>query len=485
MQRLQQLMEAYGVDEATVRLARDITNIDDDALVLQGWLKKQSPSGSWKRRFFSLSKATLTWSKNETSTRPQGSVAVDFITEVAPLDPADFDLLHCFVLVTTDREFVLQAPAEGALHHWLRGFTAVVLANQGDMLKRRVHGQITSLKSVERMTMLDDRAKLLLKTLVERYIADGQPVGSRTLSRANGIELSPATVRNVMADLEELGLIVSPHTSAGRIPTPKGYRLFVDTMLSVNREQFNAPSLAPEQPQKVIASAANLLSNLSNFVGVVMAPRRGSVFRHIEFLRLSEKRVLVIIVSPDGDVQNRVIFTDTDINQSQLIEASNYLNTHFVGMGIEQVRERLQREVDSLRSEIAALMQAAVQVSSEAMSQSQDEVVISGERNLLSVSDFSSDMGQLRRAFDLFEQKAQLMRLLDMSSQAEGVRIYIGGESQIVPFEELSVVSANYEVDGQVVGTLGVIGPTRMPYDRMIQIVDITAKLVSNALSHK
>jgi heat-inducible transcriptional repressor len=288
-----------------------------------------------------------------------------------------------------------------------------------------------------------------------------------------------------MADLEELGLIVSPHTSAGRIPTPKGYRLFVDTMLSVNREQLHAPSLAPEQPQKVIASAANLLSNLSNFVGVVMAPRRGSVFRHIEFLRLSEKRVLVIIVSPDGDVQNRVIFTDTDINQSQLIEASNYLNTHFVGMGIEQVRERLQREVDSLRSEIAALMQAAVQVSSEAMSQSQDEVVISGERNLLSVSDFSSDMGQLRRAFDLFEQKAQLMRLLDMSSQAEGVRIYIGGESHIVPFEELSVVSANYEVDGQVVGTLGVIGPTRMPYDRMIQIVDITAKLVSNALSHK
>ncbi len=332
--------------------------------------------------------------------------------------------------------------------------------------------------------MLDDRAKLLLKTLVERYIADGQPVGSRTLSKATGIELSPATVRNVMADLEELGLIVSPHTSAGRIPTARGYRLFVDTMLTVNRENFNTPSLAPEQPQKVIASAAHLLSNLSNFVGVVMAPRRGSVFRHIEFLRLSEKRVLVIIVSPDDEVQNRVIFTATDISQAQLIAASNYLNTHFVGMGIEQVRERLQAEVETLRSEIASLMQAAVQVSSEAL-QSQDEVVISGERNLLSVSDFSSDMGQLRRAFDLFEQKAQLMRLLDISSQAEGVRIYIGGESQVVPFEELSVVSANYEVDGQVVGTLGVIGPTRMPYDRMIQIVDITAKLVSNALSHK
>jgi heat-inducible transcriptional repressor len=195
--------------------------------------------------------------------------------------------------------------------------------------------------------------------------------------------------------------------------------------------------------------------------------------------------VLVIIVSPEGDVQNRVIFTDTDITQSQLIEASNYLNTHFVGMAIEEVRQRLQMEVEKLRGEIAALMQAAVQFSSDAMQSTEDEVVISGERNLLSVSDFSSDMGQLRRAFDVFEQKAQLMRLLDMSNQAEGVRIYIGGESQIVPFEELSVVSANYEVDGQVVGTLGVIGPTRMPYDRMIQIVDITAKLVSNALSHK
>ena len=335
--------------------------------------------------------------------------------------------------------------------------------------------------------MLDDRAKLLLKTLVERYIADGQPVGSRTLSRANGIELSPATVRNVMADLEDMGLIVSPHTSAGRIPTARGYRLFVDTMLTINRDELQAPTptLAPEQPQKVIANAASLLSNLSNFVGVVMSPRRGSVFRHIEFLRLSDKRVLVILVSPDGDVQNRVIFTDTDFSQSQLLEASNYLNTHFVGMAIDEVRQRLQQEVEKLRGEIATLMKAAVQFSSEAINSSEDEVVISGERNLLSVSDFSSDMGQLRRAFDLFEQKAQLMRLLDMSNQAEGVRIYIGGESQVVPFEELSVVSANYEVDGQVVGTLGVIGPTRMPYDRMIQIVDITAKLVSNALSHK
>ncbi|AVP58576.1 heat-inducible transcriptional repressor HrcA [Pulveribacter suum] len=333
--------------------------------------------------------------------------------------------------------------------------------------------------------MLDDRAKVLLKALVERYIAEGQPVGSRTLSRASGLELSPATIRNVMADLEELGLIVSPHTSAGRIPTAKGYRLFVDTMLTVQKGELPALQLMPEQPQKVIANAAHLLSNLSQFVGVVMAPRRASVFRHIEFLRLSERRLLVIIVSPDGDVQNRVIFTEVDYSSSQLVEAANFLNSNYAGLAMEQVRERLKGEVDQLRGEIADLMQAAVSAGTEAMSASREEVVISGERNLLSVSDFSSDMGHLRRAFDLFEQKTQILRLLDISSRAEGVRIFIGGESQIVPFEELSVVSAPYEVDGQVVGTLGVIGPTRMAYDRMIQIVDITSKLVSNALSHR
>ncbi|WP_189685982.1 heat-inducible transcriptional repressor HrcA [Pseudorhodoferax aquiterrae] len=330
--------------------------------------------------------------------------------------------------------------------------------------------------------MLDDRAKLLMKALVERYIADGQPVGSRTLSKASGLELSPATIRNVMSDLEELGLIASPHTSAGRIPTARGYRLFVDTMLTAQRDQLQAPRLAPEQPQKVIANAANLLSSLSQFVGVVLAPRRASVFHHIEFLRLSERRVLVIIVSPDGDVQNRVLFTEVDYTQSQLVEAANYLNANYVGMAFEQVRDKLASEVETLRSEIATLMQTAVNLSTDPAGAA-DEVVISGERNLLAVSDFSSDMRHLRRAFELFEQKTQLLRLLDVSSRAEGVRIYIGGESQVVPFEELSVVSAPYEVDGQVVGTLGVIGPTRMPYDRMIQIVDITSKLVSNALS--
>ena len=334
--------------------------------------------------------------------------------------------------------------------------------------------------------MLDERAKLLLKALIERYIADGQPVGSRTLSRASGLELSPATIRNVMADLEEMGLIISPHTSAGRVPTARGYRLFVDTMLTVDRAGLITPDLVPEQPQKVIANAANMLSSLSQFVGVVMVPRRSSVFKHIEFVRLSERRFLVIIVSPEGDVQNRVIFMDVDYESSQLIEASNFLNRHYAGLTMEEVRARLKTEVEQLRGEVATLMQAAVNVGAEVMSgNEQEDVVIAGERNLLAVSDFSSDMGNLRRAFDLFEQKTQILRLLDFSNQADGVRIYIGGESQTVPFEDLSVVSAPYELDGQVVGTLGVIGPTRMHYDKMIQIVDITSKLVSNALSHK
>lgn len=339
--------------------------------------------------------------------------------------------------------------------------------------------------------MLDDRAKLLLKSLVELYIADGQPVGSRTLAKAAGLDLSPATIRNVMSDLEELGLIASPHTSAGRIPTARGYRLFVDTMLTVRRDALTgvpemaaAPAIeAGQQPQRVINHAAQLLSNLSQFVGVVMAPRRSSVFRHIEFLNLSERRVLVILVSPEGDVQNRIIQTQVQFTQSQLLEAANFLNAHYAGLTMEAVRARLKTELESLRGEIATLMQSAVDIVSDPQ-QNEEEVIVSGERNLLSVSEFSSDMGHLRRLFDLFEQKTQLVRLLDVSSQADGVRIYIGGESQVVPFEDLSVVTAPYEVDGQVVGTLGVIGPQRMPYDRMIQIVDVTAKLVSNALSH-
>ena len=236
--------------------------------------------------------------------------------------------------------------------------------------------------------MLDDRAKTLLKALVERYIADGTPVGSRTLSRASGLELSPATIRNVMADLEELGLIASPHTSAGRIPTARGYRLFVDTMLTARPIDLNhaSPDMAaarehlhPDQPQRVIAQAASLLSSLSSVVGVVTAPRKARVFHHIEFLRLGERRVLVIIVAPDGDVQNRVIFTTRDFAQGELVEATNYLNAHYAGLTLEEVRERLKHEIEALRGEIASLMQAAVQAG-EALAGSADTVCRSVNR---------------------------------------------------------------------------------------------------------
>ena len=346
--------------------------------------------------------------------------------------------------------------------------------------------------------MLDDRAKTLLKTLVERYIDEGQPVGSRTLSRASGLDLSPATIRNVMSDLEELGLIASPHTSAGRVPTARGYRLFVDTMLTARpfdpaRPPSDLPAellaareqIQPDQPQRVITQAAQLLSSLSSFVGVVTAPRKGSVFRHIEFLRIGDRRVLVIMVSPDGDVQNRLILTARDYTQSELVEATNYLNSHYAGLTIEEVRERLKSEIEALRGEIATLMEAAVQAGTEAIAESSDQVVVAGEHHLLGVQDFGNDMGSLRKLFGVFEQKTELMRLLDVSSRAEGVRIYIGGESRVVPFEELSVVTAPYEVDGVVVGRLAVIGPTRMHYDRMIQIVEITSRLMTHALSQK
>lgn len=341
--------------------------------------------------------------------------------------------------------------------------------------------------------MLDQRAQTLLKTLIERYIADGQPVGSRTLSRYSGLDLSPATIRNVMADLEALGFVASPHTSAGRIPTPRAYRLFVDTMLSVRPLEDAVHRLAsqvqnrlqPAGPQQLVASAAQVLSNLSQFAGVVLTPRRSQVFRQIEFLRLSEKRVLLIIVTPDGDVQNRIILTEKDYSPAQLVEAGNYLNAHFGGHSFDDVRAYLRGELDALRSDMSALMQAAVDAGSDAMADTtrEESVLISGERNLLGVEDLSSNMERLRKLFDVFESKTGLLQLLDVSSRAQGVQIFIGGESSLVPIEEMTVVTAPYEVDGEVVGTLGVIGPTRMAYERVIPIVDITAKLLSNALS--
>ncbi len=336
--------------------------------------------------------------------------------------------------------------------------------------------------------MLDQRARSLLKTLVERYIADGQPVGSRALSRYSGLELSPATIRNAMADLEELGFIASPHTSAGRIPTPRGYRLFVDTLMTVrpldeSARQEMREHLLPDQPQRVISAAAQMLSELSQFAGVVMAPKRKSTFRHIEFLNLSEKRVLLILVTPDGDVQNRILFTSKPYSQSQLIEAANFINQHYAGVEFDLIRGRIGEELKELREDIMRLTQAAIEAGGQALAETNDSYVLSGEKNLLGVSDLSSNMERLRRLFDMFEHKTGLMQLLETSSHAEGVQIFIGGESKLVPLDEMSVVTAPYEVDGRIVGTLGVIGPTRMAYERVIPIVDITARLLSSALS--
>ncbi|HZM34473.1 MAG TPA: heat-inducible transcriptional repressor HrcA [Burkholderiales bacterium] len=337
--------------------------------------------------------------------------------------------------------------------------------------------------------MLDKRAQILLKTLIERYIAEGQPVGSRTLSKYSGLDLSPATIRNVMADLEELGFIASPHTSAGRIPTPRGYRFFVDTLLVVKPLQSDAVhrmegELHPENPQRVIHAASHLLSQLTQFAGVVMTPRRRAItFRQIEFLHLSEKRILLIVVTPDGDVQNRILFTERDFSASELVEAANYINQNYAGQSFEEVRTRLQGELRELKRDMIQLMTSAVDAGNRALAEDAEQYVISGERNLLSIQELSQDMTRLRQLFELFERKTSLVQILDISLRGRGVQIFIGGESGVSAPDDVSVVTAPYRVDGTVVGTIGVIGPTRMAYDRVIPIVDVTAKLLSSALS--
>jgi heat-inducible transcriptional repressor len=340
------------------------------------------------------------------------------------------------------------------------------------------------------LDMLDARAQHLLKILVERYVAEGQPVGSRALSRHSGLELSPATIRNVMADLEEMGLVASPHTSAGRVPTPRGYRFFVDSLMVMQPLEDDEihrleDELNVDRPQQIVNAAASLLSQLTQFAGVVATPkRREASFRHLEFLRLSERRVLLIIVTSEGDVQNRILHTDRSYTPSQLIEATNFFNQNFAGHPFTGIRDRLADELRALRDDIASLMKAAVDAGEGALSQA-DALVVTGERNLLNAEDLASNMQRLRRLFDLFEQKTSLLHLLDISQRAPGVQIYIGGESGLVPLDECSVVTASYEANGQVIGTLGVIGPTRMAYERVIPIVDVTARLLSNALSRE
>ena len=337
--------------------------------------------------------------------------------------------------------------------------------------------------------MLDKRAQILLKTLVEHYISEGQPVGSRTLSKCSGLDLSPATIRNVMADLEEMGFIASPHTSAGRVPTQRGYRFFVDTLLTVkpleSKEiQRLEYELSSPDPQELRSSAAELLSNLTRFAGLVMIPKRKSIaFRHLEFLPLTEKRILLIIVTSDGNVQNRIIVADRPYTQSELTQATNFFNQHYAGSTFEEVHNKLHDELKQMQSDMTRLMAAALEASNKALESERDNVVISGEHNLLQVDELSTNVTSLRKLFELFERRHTLLQLLDNSQRADGIQIFIGNESGYLPLDECSMVTAPYEADGEIVGTLGVIGPTRMAYERVIPIVDITAKLLSNALS--
>ena len=336
--------------------------------------------------------------------------------------------------------------------------------------------------------MIDERARSILKTLVERYITEGSPVGSRALSKWSTLDLSPATIRNVMADLEELRLVVSPHTSAGRVPTPQGYRMFVDSLLTVKPLAIDVQAalsggIQREDPNRVLSKAVNLLSSLSSFAGVITAPKKAALFRHVEFLSLSDRKVLLIIVTPDGDVQNRILIVEKPYTQSELSMAANFFNQHFAGLSFQQAKQRLSEELHQISQDISKLMQAAVNAGTESEESQTDGVLLSGERKLLDVSDLSTDMDRLKKMFGVFEQRTALLRLLESSNRAEGVQIFIGGDSSLVPMEEMSVISAPYQVNGEVVGTLGVIGPTRMAYERLIPIVDITSKLVSSALS--
>jgi len=337
--------------------------------------------------------------------------------------------------------------------------------------------------------MLNERAQILLKTLVERHIGDGQPVGSRALQQYSGLDISSATIRNVMADLEDIGLVSSPHTSAGRVPTALAYRLFIDTMLVTRpldsaRVQQMQSQLHPDNPSRLIAQASNILSELTQFAGVVATPRRSAItVRQIEFLRLKEKRVLLIIVMPDGEVENRVLSMERDYTQSQLTEAGNFLNQHYIGCSFSQIRENLRGELRQLHQDMNTLMAAALAAGDEASAKQSGDYVISGEHHLLHVEDLSADMNRLRRLFNLFEQKTELLQLLEASRKGQGIHIFVGSESGLASLEECSVITAPYSADGQVVGTLAVVGPRRMDYQRVIPIVDITARLLGNALS--
>lgn len=340
----------------------------------------------------------------------------------------------------------------------------------------------------------NERAQHLLKALVERYIREGQPVGSRTLSKYAGLDISPATVRNVMSDLEELGFLGSPHTSAGRVPTQKGYRFFVDTLLKlkpldsheVNRleQQFNAVRNAVLSSKALVTSTSTLLSGLTHLAGVVTVPRQPhAALRQIEFLPLSDNRVLSILVLNDKEVQNRILYLDRTFDAGQLRRAANYLNEKFAGRDLAQVREELVMELHETRESMNQTMLDAINMAQRVFSAENERVeyVLAGETNLMEFQELSS-VEKLRKLFEAFNRQRDILHLLDLSLKAEGVQIFIGEESGYEILDECSVVTASYSVDGEVVGVLGVIGPTRMAYDRVIPIVDVTAKLLGSAL---
>lgn len=339
-------------------------------------------------------------------------------------------------------------------------------------------------------SLLDTRARRLLRALIAQYIRDGQPVGSRTLARQAGLDVSPATIRNVLADLEEIGLVAAPHTSAGRIPTTQGYRLFVDSLLEVKPladtefERLRAEISPSVNTQDLLNSVSGLLSAATQFVGLVTVPRREAfAFRHIDFVALDAHRVLVILVFTDNEVQNRVIETVRPYSASELEQAANYLNAHCAGHSLEQIRQRLVAELDEARKAMNAGMQATIEMAGAALDiGTGEDVVLSGQTNLMGVQEMAN-LDRLRDLFEAFNRKRELLQLMERCIHARGVRLFIGEESGLSPLDQCSLIAAPYGAEGRVLGVLGVIGPTRMAYERVIPMVQAAAQLLSGALN--
>ncbi len=338
---------------------------------------------------------------------------------------------------------------------------------------------------------LNERSLLLFKSLVEHFIHDGHPVGSRTLSRDTDLALSPATIRNVMADLEDMGLLRSPHTSAGRVPTARGFRLFVDSLLSVERMeekmvQRMAREMAAEADvQHLVVRASSLLSDITKLAAVVMLPRvRQHSLEHIEFITLSGNRILVILVLSNKEIQNRIIHTAKTYSQSQLQRTANYLNSTFRGKDLDTIRAEMLTQLRKLKEDVNELMQAAIEVAQKAFvsPSAEDDVVISGHTNLMGVAELG-DLDKLKRLFESFNQKRDILHLLENAINAKGVQIFIGEEAGYEALDDCSIVTSPYQREGQVIGVLGVIGPTRMDYERVIPVVDVTARILGSVLN--